>query len=205
MRAPRKLVVIGGGWAGIAAAVHATDRGHRVTLLEMAPRLGGRSRSVDVGGLALDNGQHILIGAYVDTLGLLKKVEVDPVAAFLRIPLALSYPDGTGLALAKGPAVSAFVAAVLRQHAWRSRDRFALLATCAKWAAKGFRCEPGMTVADLTSALPPTVRRDVIDPLCVAALNTPSHDASAVVFLRVLRDALFAAPGSSDLLLPRTG
>jgi predicted NAD/FAD-dependent oxidoreductase len=43
----------------------------------------------------------------------------------------------------------------------------------------------------------------LIDPLCVAALNTHSNEASARVFLRVLRDALFSGAGSADLLLPR--
>ncbi|MEO5698657.1 MAG: FAD-dependent oxidoreductase, partial [Burkholderiaceae bacterium] len=72
------LAVIGGGWAGIAAAVEAAQRGHRVTLFEMAPQLGGRARSVSVDGQTLDNGQHILIGAYVATLELLRTLGVDP-------------------------------------------------------------------------------------------------------------------------------
>ena len=65
---------------------------------------------------------------------------------------------------------------------------------------------PGVdTVAQLCADLPDRVRRDLIDPLCIAALNTPSAQASATVFLRVLNDALFGGPGSSDLLLPATG
>jgi predicted NAD/FAD-binding protein len=47
------------------------------------------------------------------------------------------------------------------------------------------------------------VLRELVEPLCVAALNTPMARASAQVFLRVLRDALFSGPGSADLLLPR--
>jgi hypothetical protein len=58
-------------------------------------------------------------------------------------------------------------------------------------------------VQQLTAALPEAVRRELIDPLCVAALNTPADAASGAVFLRVLRDALFAGPGSSDLLIPQ--
>ena len=54
----------------------------------------------------------------------------------------------------------------------------------------------------LTRRMPAALREELIDPLCIAALNTPSGQASAKVFLRVLRDALFAGPGSSDLLLP---
>jgi predicted NAD/FAD-dependent oxidoreductase len=51
--------------------------------------------------------------------------------------------------------------------------------------------------------LPAAVRELLIDPLCVAALNTPADQASGQVFLRVLRDAVFGGPGSADLLLPR--
>ncbi|MBC7732415.1 MAG: NAD(P)-binding protein, partial [Bacteriovorax sp.] len=61
MAGGKRLAVVGGGWAGVAAAIEATRRGHQATLFVMAPQLGGRSRGVDVAGMALDNGQHILI------------------------------------------------------------------------------------------------------------------------------------------------
>jgi predicted NAD/FAD-dependent oxidoreductase len=69
----------------------------------------------------------------------------------------------------------------------------------------GFACDPALAVASLTAGLPAVVRDELIAPLCVAALNTPAASASAAVFLRVLKDALFAGPGSADLLLPRAG
>jgi hypothetical protein len=92
---------------------------------------------------------------------------------------------------------------VLRQRGWQFGERLALLAAAAGWAARSFRCDPTLTVAALTQRLPRAVRDELIDPLCVAALNTPASDASASVFLRVLKDALFSGPGSADLLLPR--
>jgi len=67
----RRVAVIGGGWAGLAAAIEATSLGAAVSLFEMAPQLGGRARSVESDGLMLDNGQHIMIGAYVQTLRLM--------------------------------------------------------------------------------------------------------------------------------------
>jgi predicted NAD/FAD-dependent oxidoreductase len=67
----------------------------------------------------------------------------------------------------------------------------------------GFRCAPHLTVDELCHRLPPAVRGLLIDPLCVAALNTPARDASGAVLLRVLRDALFGGRGATDLLLPR--
>ena len=199
----RSVAVIGGGWAGLAAAVEAAHTGHHVTLFEMAPQLGGRARRVNVDGFELDNGQHILIGAYTETLSLLRRVGVDAAQAFLRTPLSLVGPDQQGLVLPAGGAASAFVRGVLAQRGWAWRDRLRLLFHASGWMLKGFRCASTLTVAELTAALPRSIQTDLIEPLCVAALNTPSTEASAEVFLRVLRDALFAGPGSADLLLPR--
>lgn len=201
--ASRSVAVIGGGWAGLAAAVEAVRRGHVVTVFEMAPQLGGRARGVEAAGLALDNGQHILIGAYIDTLELLHTVGVSIDQAFLRTPLCITDPNGIGLRLAGGAPITSFAAAVLRQRNWRVRDRLALLAAATYWSLRGFRCHRALSVAGLTARLPLSVRNDLIDPLCVAALNTAASDASAAVFLRVLKDALFSGPGSADLLLPR--
>ena len=199
-----RLAVVGGGWAGLAAAVEASRRGHRVTVFEMAAHLGGRARAVRAAGLALDNGQHILIGAYSATLALMRAVGVAPEQALLRTPLRIAYPDGSGLLLQAGRPIPQFARAVLQTQAWPWHDRCALLWAAARWALVGFRCAPHITVAQLAAGLPDSVRRDLIDPLCVAALNTPAEAASASVFLRVLRDALFSGAGSADLLLPRS-
>lgn len=198
-----KLAVVGGGWAGLAAAVRATEAAHQVTLFEMAAHLGGRARAVDAAGLALDNGQHILIGAYRRTLALMRTVGVDPQHALHRSPLELRYPDGRGLRLPAGPAWLAFVAGVMRCRGWSLADKLALLRAAAGWTLARFNCAPGTSVAALCAGLPPAVRQLLIDPLCLAALNTAPASASAAVLLRVLKDALFGGAGAADLLLPR--
>ncbi len=208
----RRLAVVGGGWAGLAAAVRAVQRGHAVTVFEMAPHWGGRARSTGTGSNidtptdsseTLDNGQHILIGAYHQTLALMRTVGADPQQLLLRQPLALRWADGRGLSLRSGPAVPAFARAVLGSDAWTWPDKLRLLAACGGWARSGFRCQPDRSVAELCASLPAAVRERLIDPLCVAALNTPAPEASATVFLRVLRDGLFGGRGACDLLLPR--
>jgi squalene-associated FAD-dependent desaturase len=198
-----KLAVIGGGWAGLAAAVRASQAGHRVTLVEMAGQLGGRARGVCVDGLALDNGQHILIGAYSRTLALLGTVGCELSTTIHRQPLELRYPDGRGLRLPAGLPWLACARAVFGCQGWTARDRWSLASTAAGWAAHRFQCDPSLTVEALCRGLTPAVRQLLIDPLCVAALNTPAAEASAAVLLRVLRDALFTGRGSADLLLPR--
>ena len=198
-----RVAVVGGGWAGLAAAVEATAYGHEVVLLEMAPQLGGRARRIGSDELALDNGQHVLIGAYAETLRLMRRVGAEPEHLLWRLPLCLAFPDGGVLALSPGAPAVAFARAVLARSGWRWRDRLALLIAAAGWARQGFCCAPGLTVAQLTSRLPAAVRAELVEPLCIAALNTPPPLASASVFLRVLHDALFVGPGSADLLLPR--
>lgn len=198
--AQRSVAVVGGGWAGIAAAVEATTRGKVVTLFEMAPQLGGRARTLPDG--ELDNGQHILIGAYRETLALMRRVGVTPEAVLCRGPLALVAPDGRGLRLPPGPPLATFGWAVLRRAGWGLGEKLGLLAACGRWAAGRFACPPQWSVAQLCAGLSPRVRAELIEPLCVAALNTPAAQASATVFLRVLRDALFGGRGAADLLLP---
>ena len=169
----------------------------------MAPQVGGRARSVQAAGHTLDNGQHILIGAYQATLQLMALVDADATALLRRLPLALSYPDGQGLQLRGGSPLPGFVRAVLHRPGWGWSDRLSLLAAATRWAVMRFDCADTLSVAQLCSGLPVRVREQLIEPLCVAALNTPASQASARVFLGVLHDALFSGSGSSDLLLPR--
>ena len=115
---PQRVAVVGAGWAGIAAAVHARRAGHAVQVFDMAPQPGGRARSVQAAGLTLDNGQHILIGAYVRTLELMRLLGADGSALLRRLPLALQYPDGSGLRLKTGAPVPAFVRGVLGRAGW---------------------------------------------------------------------------------------
>jgi squalene-associated FAD-dependent desaturase len=205
MECGMKAAVVGAGWAGLAAAVELADAGHEVTVFEMAPQPGGRARSV-VGPdptWPYDNGQHILIGAYRDSLALMQRLGVGPQQVLQRLPLALPYPGEAGLQLPPGSALVSFTRGVLAHRGWPLGARLGLLMAAGGWLARGFRCAPDLTVAALCAGLPAVVRRDLVDPLCVAALNTPAAEASARVFLRVLKDALFSGPGSADLLLPR--
>ena len=207
--APQKVAVIGAGWAGMAAAIAHRQAGRQVTVFEAARTVGGRARAVPgvlPNGTAatLDNGQHILIGAYTESLRLMRLVGVDPTTALLRLPLTLQFPDGQGLQLPDlAPPLDALLG-IVRAKGWGWQDKVALLRTATAWQLRGFRCAPHTSVADLCAPLTPRLMAEFIDPLCVSALNTPAREASGQVFLRVLQDSLFSGRGGSNLLLPRT-
>ncbi len=202
-----RVAIVGAGWAGCAAAVEATRLGHQVILFEASRTAGGRARRVmtTVAGqsVALDNGQHILIGAYAETLRLMKDVGVDVEAALLRLPLTLQFPDGSGLTLPRWPAPLDAFAGIITARGWSWADKRSLLKVALGWRLGGFQCGPGQSVSDLCQGLTSGAMTSLIEPLCVSALNTPPVRASGQVFLRVMRDALFAESGGSNLLLPR--
>ena len=87
-----RIAVIGGGWAGLAAAVELAAAGVEVSLFEAARQLGGRARRVDIEGQTLDNGQHILLGAYSECLRLMRLVGADAQHLLHRLPLELAHP-----------------------------------------------------------------------------------------------------------------
>ncbi len=156
--------------------------------------------------MVLDNGQHILIGAYSETLKLMADLGVDERTALLRMPLTMQFADGDGLKLPQSPFMPApldALAGIVLARGWTWLDKLSLLKTATAWQLKRFQCPPQQSVADLCRSVSPRIMATLIEPLCVSALNTPPERASGQVFLRVMRDAMFAGSGGSNLLLPR--
>ncbi|MGZ8290793.1 MAG: hydroxysqualene dehydroxylase HpnE [Telluria sp.] len=201
------VAVIGGGWAGCTAAVELAAAGCRVTLFEAARTLGGRARAVEVHGKLLDNGQHIMLGAYKDTLRLLRKVGIDAASALLHLPLQMRYPLGSGMDFVapRLPAPFHMAIALLRAKGLARDDKMALarFSTSARWM--DWKLYTDCSVSELLDRFDQTPRLVALmwRPLCLAALNTPPERASAQVFLNVLRDSLGASRKASDMLVPR--
>ena len=91
-----KIAVVGAGWAGLSAAVSLARRAD-VTVFEAGRQAGGRARTLagnSDGFSFLDNGQHILLGAYHGVLTLMEHIGADPEAAFCRLPLQWYIHEG---------------------------------------------------------------------------------------------------------------
>jgi squalene-associated FAD-dependent desaturase len=188
----------------MAAAVTLAARGVPVTVFEAGPVPGGRARRVLSQGTELDNGQHILIGAYSELFRLMRLVGV-PDDAVLRLPLEIRYFGGFSFRALWLPFPFGLLGGLLLARGLPFAERLRAIRFMAAMKQKTFRLEEDVTVETLLEKHRQSgpIGHYLWRPLCVSALNTPTDQASAQAFLLVLRDALFGAPGASDLLLPR--
>jgi squalene-associated FAD-dependent desaturase len=200
-----RIAVVGAGWSGLAAAIELTGRAD-VTVFEAGRAPGGRARRVRSEALALDNGQHILLGAYRECLRLMRKVGVDPERALLRQPLNWWQPDGMKMRCPRLPAPLHLAGGLLLARGISGAEKWQLARALGTLSLKGWRIEGDPTVADWLAQQRqrPGLIESFWRPLVLSALNTPVDQASMRILAAVLRDSLGAAREASDLLLPRT-
>lgn len=203
------IAVIGAGWAGLAAAMTLKDLGARVTVFEAAPVTGGRARGVDDVNMGrIDNGQHLMLGAYTETMALIARLQpersIDHLV--LREPLHLESVDGSFKMHAPTlPAPFNTLMALMSAKGLSLADRLNALSMMVRLRLSGWHARPYETVAALM------LRHQQSDmlcarlwlPLCLAALNTPIEKSCAQLFLNVLRDSFNGPRHASDCLIPR--
>ena len=196
------VAIVGGGWAGIACAVELAGAGRLVTLFEAAKHLGGRARGVDWNGIRIDNGQHLLIGAYGETLRLLRRLGTDSLLE--RRPFELRAP-GFRLALPSLPAPLHLAAGLLLARGLNFTEKWAAARFMRDLKASNFSLPEDIPTSLLLRQhrQPAALIAKLWAPICIAALNTPVEIASAQVFCNVLRDSLAGSRADSDLLMNR--
>lgn len=197
---PTPVAVVGGGWAGLACAVALADAQVPVTLFESARQLGGRARAVAWDDLTVDNGQHLMVGAYRETLALLGRLGTRDLVE--QRPLDLRVP-GFRLHLPRLASPLHLAAGLLQAQGLGWREKLAAVRFMQGLKRRGFRLDRDQTAADLLRSQPAPLVDKLWGPLCLAALNTPLGQASAQVFCNVLRDSLMGRREDSDLVLNR--
>lgn len=204
------VIVVGGGWGGLACAVELSRLGHPVTVLEAAKQLGGRARRVPFNGLTVDNGQHVMLGAYQHTLNLLQQLKVPLESALHRDKLALCLQDCHGkswqLQLPHLLTPLNLFVGLLRARGFTLRDRWHALRFGLKLFTNSFKLDDDTSVAAFLISQRQT--RNVItalwEPICLASMNTPIEEASAKIFIRVLHDSFCKSHRDADMIIPRT-
>jgi squalene-associated FAD-dependent desaturase len=197
--------IIGGGYAGMAAAVVLAQNNIPVTVFESARQTGGRARGVFSNATQLDNGQHILLGCYHQTLNLIEQVGGNIQRDFLRLPLQLTLHNNFELKAPALPAPFHLLVGLMSAKGLTFAQRLNAARFMLAMQRGKFELPRDIAALDLlqTHCQDDALIRLLWEPICISALNTPVHKASAQILLTVLRDSLFGSRSDSDILLPR--
>jgi len=197
-----KAVVIGGGLAGLAAALELVDAGHEVTLLEARRTLGGAVQTLPEREgdppPPPDNGQHVALGCCTAYLAFLERVGQAGALRRQRLALPVIAENGRTAVLGEGPI------ALMRYGHVSLRDRIAIARVARKVGGLDAAAHDGETFGELLRRLGQSQAAidRFWDVFMRPALNLPSEDASAALGIFTVRTALLAGQGASDLLLP---
>ena len=207
------VIVIGGGVSGLAAAVRLAGSGARVALLEQSPKLGGRCYSFrdEATGDIVDNGQHVLVGAYTHTLAYLEAIGTRKFLKAQESILFVHPTDGRA-ALRSGtlPAPFHLASGLLTFSLLPLADRLRCLRAglfLRSWSSGKERQLGAESVDGWLRRLGQSARsREVLwDPLCVSIMNEQPARASALLFARALRAAFLASRDDAAVLIPTIG
>lgn len=201
-----RVIIVGGGWSGLAAAVELSQQPCELKIFEAGAVLGGRARSVNWQGIEVDNGQHLMLGAYRQMLALMQQLGIDADTVFSRqaIDLSIFDPQHKLLKISSRGVLPAALNQLF--HLWRSSGFNSVLAVRRLQT----QLNNSSVLQDLSvDALlqrtnqPQRLIRQLWEPLTLAMLNTPIAEASAAVFANVLKATLFAGGNATELLIPR--
>jgi squalene-associated FAD-dependent desaturase len=203
-----KVVVVGGGFAGLAAAIALQERRHDVVLLERRGILGGRATSFRdaVTGEDVDNGTHLMLGAYTSTLDLVRRASAEDL--LLPQPnLKIAWIDDEGTTALDCPPFDAPLHLLAGLVGLRVPLRVKLEALRLGLAARFGRPPVGLTLAEYfrRTGQGETARRMLWDPLALAILNESPDQAAAVLFHRVYQEAFLRDHRASRLVFLRRG
>jgi squalene-associated FAD-dependent desaturase len=203
-----KVVVVGAGFAGLAAAIRLQEQRHDVLLLERRGILGGRATSyVDAAsGEDVDNGTHLMLGAYREALDLLRRAGAGDLL-IEQDRLRLDYVDDRGFTSLDCPGLVAPLHLVwgilgLRMP-WRARLQALRLGLAVRFG----KPPVGLTLAQYfeRTGQGREARRLLWDPLATAVLNETPERGDAMLFHRVFQEAFLASHAASRAVFLRRG
>jgi len=221
----KSILVIGSGWAGLAAAVELSSRGLPVTLLESSKQVGGRARrsefkpNVELPGIStneneyhhvsVDNGQHIILGAYRSILSMLNTIGLNERKLFKRHMLYMHMLERSKkplrLKVNRLPAPLHLIGGLISATGLERGDKISALRFSRELSRIHYQLKQDISCAELFRENQQSQRlvSAMWRPLCLTALNTPIEEASANLFMQTLRETFTVNRDDSDYLLPR--
>lgn len=203
--ARRRVAIVGGGLAGITAAIDLAEAGLDVTLLEARPRLGGAASSYQRGQMMIDNGQHVILRCCEAYRGLLARLGVTAQVAFQdRFDVTVLGPGGPARLRRSGlPSPLHMTGALTRYRLLPLADRLAVgrAALAMRFLDQADPAIDEQRLGDWLAARGQgeLARRRLWDLFIVSALNIAGDDANLALAATVIKTALLGAKDAADI------
>ncbi len=202
-----KVIIIGAGWSGLSAACYLASNAYKVSIYDSSKNLGGRARSIQLNGNTVDNGQHLFIGAYQETLKLLQLISADIKSSLLRQNLVLNMFSSTKeqlkLKTYSLPSPLHLIIGLVFCSGLTLFQKYRIIYFSIKLAtSNNLVSNNDISVLELLQKCkqPEKLIKALWEPLCIATLNTPIKSASAKIFINVLKKSLLGSKSDSDFL-----
>lgn len=206
----KKCIVIGGGLAGLSAAVYLTKNNFNVTLLESSPKLGGRAYSFTHPSFEgyIDNGQHIMTGCYNYTFDFLSQINaLDEIEMQKRMRIPFVKEGGKEFLLEEGSLFYplSLAAAILNYKALSLKERISVIRFFINDILYGANISGGLTVSEWLARGGQGEReiKALWEILAIGTLNAPLMETSASLFNNVLRELFLTGSRASKIVLPK--
>lgn len=208
----KKILIIGGGLSGLASAVNLIDKGFQVEILEASPKLGGRTYSFrdEKTSSTLDNGQHILMGCYTDTLRYIDKINSRSNFDFqesLKINYATRFGEQHRLIVPQNFYPLNYLYSFLKFKLLSFRERKEVLQFLINLNSITKKIKNDKSVKQLLEQNKQSSQTIVKfwEMVVVSAMNTPIEQASAILFLKMIKIIFFSGEDSSKIIIPKVG
>ena len=208
------VVIVGGGVSGLSAAVYLSNKNYKVALVEQNKILGGRTNSFinNKFGDEVDNGQHVMMGCYFDTLNYLRLIgAIDGCYIQQKLSIVFRLKNNKEFKLQASNLPSPFhiLTGILRLKEFTFSEKISLIKVGL--VIKNINTDDNylqnLTVEDWLNSLNQTekLKRYIWNIISIATLNGSTKNVSALLFIKILKEIFFGKKSNSAMIIPRNG
>lgn len=208
----KKVIILGGGIAGLSAASFLAAEGYKTEVIESSPKLGGRAYSFydQFSGISFDNGQHIMMGCYKETLRFFNLIgAAGNIKVQEKLDIRFLKPGFKEYRLKSSSAPYPFnlLSALLGYNALSFEEKISFIKVFLRlplYSSKDFN---SISVKEwlLRESISENAIKSFWEILCIGAMNTETELASADLFIKILKEIFLKGKKNSLIILPVSG
>ncbi len=208
----KKILIIGGGLAGLSAAIYLIKEGYQIEIIEASPKLGGRTYSFKSNDkqTIIDNGQHILMGCYSHSLDYIEKINSRNKFYFQK-SLKINYIGEKGetfrLSVPRHPYSFNLLYGFINFNVLTFSERISVIKFFIALKMGGIKPGADQSVKELLRihGQSEKIITKFWENVVISAMNTPLEKASAELFVEMIKIIFFSGNKGANIIIPNTG